>query len=406
MLRVPEVNIVAIDKFTLSMLRAKHNSVSNLKDRNFNARLQNDYNTELLAKYNNVTNTFKAIVQMSTYNYSIESRILDYQKVSIPYSAEVQIGDVLYWPRMKKNYLIFADRDTEKNYFLCYMSPADYEITWYDQFGNKQKQVASFIQTAKETIQTSENLYDYLDAGMQLLLKANAATDALSYYNRIYINDKNWEVIGKSTNTFPGMIALYLREVPFNKWKDVKDGLPSGSQVITTSVITSYDDISELTIGSTGILTLGTIINGNPISDTYEVTTTNCTFDKSTYTLMFSTLGTSTITITSNRSALSKVLTINVVEAAKETISYSLDGNEKVSEFLNYTYSAYKIINGVKNKFNVTWSVGNSKLVNITATTDNSCSIHMGNDTGVFTLNAISDGNVIASKEITIESAY
>ncbi len=84
MLRVPEVNIVAIDKFTLSMLRAKHNSVSNLKDRNFNARLQNDYNTELLAKYNNITNTFKAIVQMSTYNYSIESRILDYQKVSVP----------------------------------------------------------------------------------------------------------------------------------------------------------------------------------------------------------------------------------------------------------------------------------------------------------------------------------
>ncbi len=286
------------------------------------------------------------------------------------------------------------------------MSPADYEITWYDQFGNKQKQVASFIQTAKETIKTSENLYDYLDAGMQLLLKANAATDALSYYNRIYINDKNWEVVGKSTNTFPGMIALYLREVPFNKWKDVKDGLPSGSQVITTSVITSYDDISELTIGSTGILTLGTIINGNPISDTYEVTTTNCTFDKSNYTLMFPTLGTSTITITSKRSSLSKVLTINIVETAKETISYSIDGNEKVSEFLNYTYSAYQIINGVKNKFNVTWSVSDSKLVNITSTTDNSCSIHMGNDTGVFTLNAISDGNIIASKEITIESAY
>lgn len=397
---------MAISPLALARLRANRNSVSSLKDRTFNSRLRNDYNTEELAFCATGGDTFKAIVQMSTYNYSIESRILDYQKVSIPFSVHAAIGDVLYWPRMQKNYLIFADRDTEKNYFLCYMTAADYEITWYDQYGIKHTQVASFLQTAKETIKTTGDLYDYLDASMQLLLKQTAATDDLTYYNKIWINDKNWQIVGKSTSTFPGMVAIYLKEVPLNPATDTKDGLPEGAKVVTTEITTSYDNLTEVAKDSSTILNLSTVVNGNIVSDTYTITTENCVFDKASYKLSFPTLGAATITIASSKSSLKKVLHLNVVATKTATVSYIIEGNEKATNFLTYSYSAYKLTDGAKSPVAVAWTLADTKLAKIESTKDNTCAIHMGDDVGTITLTASLDGKEIGKKEIVIDSIY
>lgn len=390
-----------VDNFTLAKMRARHASVYKLKDRAFARRLSRDYNTERLAHAEEVDKEFKAIVQMSTYNYSIESRILDYQKVSAPFSANIQVGDTLYWPRLKKNYLVFADRDTEKNYMLCYMSDASYNITWYDKYGNKHQQAGSFIQTSKETIKTVGNYFDYLDATMQLLLKATDAAKELTYYDRIWIDEKNWQIVGKSLSVFPGMIAIYLKEVPLNKEEDTTDGLPEGVEVITTSIISSIDDLTELTVGAEINLDLRTVINGNIYFDSYVVEVENCSYKENENIISFDTVGTAKIIVKSTKTNLSKTYLIEIKETpTEEKISYEIEGNSSVKTYLTYEYKLYKNINGNRTLIDGDWSIDTDKA-EIIKIEDKTCFVKMKNTPLVFTLKSSIDGQEI-EKEISI----
>ena len=382
-------------------MRARHASVYKLKDRTFDRRLNRDYNTEFLAHSGDVANKFKAIVQMSTYNYSIESRILDYQKVSAPLSANVKVGDSLYWPRLGKNYLVFADRDTEKNYTLCYMSEASYNITWYDKYGNKHQQLGSFLQTSKETIKTVGNYFDYLDATMQLLLKATDAAKELTYYDRIWIDEKNWQIVGKSLSVFPGMIAIYLKEVPLNKEEDTTDGLPEGVEVVTTSIISSIDDVKELTVGAEINLDLRTAVNGNIYFDSYTIETENCSYKENENSISFDTVGSAKITIKSKMTGLSKTYLIEVKETPiEEKVSYEIEGNSSVKTYLTYEYKLYKNVNGNRTLIDGDWSIDTDKA-EIVKIDNKICYVKMKDTPLVFTLKSSVDGQEI-EKEISI----
>lgn len=390
-----------VDNFTLAKMRARHASVYKLKDRTFDRRLNRDYNTEFLAHSGDVSNKFKAIVQMSTYNYSIESRILDYQKVSAPLSANVKVGDSLYWPRLGKNYLVFADRDTEKNYTLCYMSEASYNITWYDKYGNKHQQLGSFLQTSKETIKTVGNYFDYLDATMQLLLKATDAAKELTYYDRIWIDEKNWQIVGKSLSVFPGMIAIYLKEVPLNKEEDTTDGLPEGVEVVTTSIISSIDDVKELTVGAEINLDLRTAVNGNIYFDSYTIETENCSYKENENSISFDTVGSAKITIKSKMTGLSKTYLIEVKETPiEEKVSYEIEGNSSVKTYLTYEYKLYKNVNGNRTLIDGDWSIDTDKA-EIVKIDNKICYVKMKDTPLVFTLKSSVDGQEI-EKEISI----
>lgn len=382
-------------------MRARHASVYKLKDRTFDRRLNRDYNTEFLAHAGDVSNKFKAIVQMSTYNYSIESRILDYQKISAPLSANVKVGDSLYWPRLDKNYLVFADRDTEKNYTLCYMSEASYTITWYDKYGNKHQQLGSFLQTAKETIKTVGNYFDYLDATMQLLLKATDAAKELTYYDRIWIDEKNWQIVGKSLSVFPGMIAIYLKEVPLNKEEDTTDGLPEGVEVVTTSIISSIDDLKELTVGAEINLDLRTAVNGNIYFDSYTIETENCFYKENENSISFDTVGSAKITVKSKLTGLSKTYLIEVKETpTEEKVSYEIEGNSSVKTYLTYEYKLYKNVNGNRTLIDGNWSIDTDKA-EIVKIENKICYVKMKDTPLVFTLKSSIDGQEI-EKEISI----
>ena len=382
-------------------MRARHASVYKLKDRTFDRRLNRDYNTEFLAHSGDVSNKFKAIVQMSTYNYSIESRILDYQKVSAPLSANVKVGDSLYWPRLGKNYLVFADRDTEKNYTLCYMSEASYTITWYDKYGNKHQQLGSFLQTSKETIKTVGNYFDYLDATMQLLLKATDAAKELTYYDRIWIDEKNWQIVGKSLSVFPGMIAIYLKEVPLKKEEDTTDGLPEGVEVVTTSIISSIDDVKELTVGAEINLDLRTAVNGNIYFDSYTIETENCSYKENENSISFDTVGSAKITIKSKMTGLSKTYLIEVKETPiEEKVSYEIEGNSSVKTYLTYEYKLYKNVNGNRTLIDGDWSIDTDKA-EIVKIDNKICYVKMKDTPLVFTLKSSVDGQEI-EKEISI----
>lgn len=396
-----------VDNFTLAKMRARHASVYKLKDRAFDRRLNRDYNTEILAHSGDVNNKFKAIVQMSTYNYSIESRILDYQKISAPLSANVKIGDSLYWPRLDKNYLVFADRDTEKNYSLCYMAEAAYNITWYDKYGNRHQQIGSFLQTSKETIKTAGEYYDYLDASMQLLLKNTDAAKELTYYDRIWIDQKNWQIVGKSYNVFPGMIAIYLEEVPLNKDEDSTDGLPEGVEAVTTSIISSIDDIKELTLNSDIKLDLSTIINGNIFLDSYSITTENCIYNEDTGSITFDTVGTAQISVRSKNTSLSKVYLINVKEEpVDDVVTYQIEGDSSVKTYLTYQYKLYKNTNGNRELVDGDWSIDvDSDKAEITKIEDKICYIKIKGTPIVFNLTCSIDSQVI-KKEISINSIF
>lgn len=390
-----------VDNFTLAKMRARHASVYKLKDRTFDRRLNRDYNTEFLAHSGDVDNKFKAIVQMSTYNYSIESRILDYQKISAPLSANVKIGDSLYWPRLDKNYLVFADRDTEKNYTLCYMSEASYTITWYDKYGNKHQQLGSFLQTSKETIKTVGNYFDYLDATMQLLLKATDAAKELTYYDRIWIDEKNWQIVGKSLSVFPGMIAIYLKEVPLNKEEDTTDGLPEGVEVVTTSIISSIDDLKELTVGAEINLDLRTTVNGNIYFDSYTIETENCSYKENENSISFDTVGSARITIKSKMTGLSKTYLIEVKETPiEDKVLYEIEGNSSVKTYLTYEYKLYKNVNGNRTLIDGDWSIDTDKA-EIVKIDNKICYVKMKDTPLVFTLKSSIDGQEI-EKEISI----
>ena len=197
------------------------------------------------------------------------------------------------------------------------------------------------------------------------------------------------------------MIAIYLKEVPLNKEEDTTDGLPEGVEVVTTSIISSIDDIKELTVGAEINLDLRTAVNGNIYFDSYTIETENCSYKENENSISFDTVGSAKITIKSKMTGLSKTYLIEVKETPiEEKVSYEIEGNSSVKTYLTYEYKLYKNVNGNRTLIDGDWSIDTDKA-EIVKIDNKICYVKMKDTPLVFTLKSSVDGQEI-EKEISI----
>ena len=383
--------------------RVKYNSREALKDRAFYRRLEKDYNSETVYKEDDKETPISAIIQTSQL-----SARYDYKKIALPLSTNIKVGDILYWERDNTNWLIYLQRNTEKNYFLGEMCEANFSISWKDKYGNKYSQLGNFSKTSPFSRTSSgvggiktDYVLDYLEDGAQLLLSENETSKKLQFYDKFIIDNYVWEVRGIDTTTYKNIILYSLKITKWNKDEDTSD-LPTGQINTKTIIETNLDSFSENKINTTISINPITKINGNIIEDEYSIEVRNCTLQENNI-ILFDTLGTAYISIKGIKSNTSKNYELEIVENPSVVNIYSIKGPDLVKATLSYTYEIIRNINGESAHSSGEWKINND-LAKIIESNENMCKIEMGKQVGDFILEYVPTGESGVSKEIKIKN--
>jgi hypothetical protein len=377
--------------------RVNYNSREALKDRAFSRRLEKDYNRETVYKENDKESPISAIIQTSQL-----SARYDYKKISLPLSTNIKTGDILYWERDNTNWLIYLQRNTEKNYFLGEMREANCFISWKDKYGNKYSQLGSFSRTSPGGggLET-DYVLDYLDDGAQLLLSQNETSKKLQIYDKFIIDNYVWEVRGVDTTTYKNIILYSLKITRWNKDEDTSD-LPLGQINTQTIIESNLDSFLENKLNSTILINPSTKVNGNIIEEEYLIEVDNCTLQNNNI-ILFDTLGTAYISITGIKTGVNKKYELNIIENPSVINTYFIKGPDLVKETLSYTYEIIRNINGEIAHSYGEWRINNA-LAKITESNENICKVQIGKQVGSFTLEYIPVGESSISKEIKIKN--
>ena len=382
--------------------RAEYNSTSNLKRRAFTRRLDGDYNTEVLYLDSDLDKAFAAIVQTSSAAYSVNDKTLDYKKISIPIDIKVDVGEVLYWKRLNKNYLIYQQRHTEKDYFLGYATWANCNITWADKNGKKYSHLGSFMRLIKEDIFLRSQMLDHIDAKYQLILPANAETQLLTYYTRLKIAGKTWKVVGTDSVTFEKIVVIFLDEVQSNSQQDTED-LPEGKELPASKIIAALDGITEVAQNTQLDLFPKTYLNGLPIGDSYTIECEGCEFTGGT-TVSFMDIKPVRIKITSNTTGAVLEYSISVKQSPQVQTVISIQGADTVKTMLPYKYKLIKTTNGIEEALDGEWDIS-PKENGVISIDGRECNVKFKFMTGVVTISCVHDGQTY-EKEIKVISLY
>lgn len=377
--------------------RVKYNSREALKDRAFYRRLEKDYNSETIYKENDKETPISAIIQTSQL-----SARYDYKKIALPLSTNIKVGDILYWERDNTNWLVYLQRNTEKNYFLGEMREANCSISWKDKYGNKYSQLGNFSRTSPGGggIET-DYVLDYLEDSAQLLLSENEISKKLQIYDKFIIDNYVWEVRGIDTTTYKNIILYSLKITKWNKDEDTSD-LPTGQINTKTIIETNLDSFLENKINTTILINPVTKVSGNIIEDEYLIEAHNCTLQENNV-ILFDTLGTAYISIKGIKSNTNKTYKLEIVENPSVVNVYSIKGPDLVKATLSYTYEIIRNINGKSSDSYGEWKINND-LAKIIEANENICKIEIGKQVGDFILEYIPAGESGVSKEIKIKN--
>lgn len=377
--------------------RVKYNSREALKDRAFSRRLEKDYNKETVYKLGNKHYPISAIIQTSQL-----SARYDYKKISLPLSTDIKTGDILHWERDNTNWLIYLQRNTEKNYFLGEMREANCSISWRDEYGNKYFQLGNFSRTSPgEGGLKTDYVLDYLDDSAQLLLSKNETSKKLQIYNKFIIDNYVWEVRGIDTTTYKNIILYSLKITRWNKDEDTSD-LPMGQLDTKTIIESNLDSFEENKLDSTILINPVTKVNGDIIEDTYSIKVDNCTLEENN-SILFDSLGTARIFIKSNKTETVKYYELEITDIPSVVNIYSIKGSDSVKTTLSYTYEIIRNINGESMDSQGEWRIDN-KLAKIVESNDNMCKVRIGRQVGSFILEYVPIDEPSISKEIKIKN--
>lgn len=393
------------DAIKRAQLRAQRHTTGELKERTFKRRLQKDYNKEEISLNNDLNNSQEVIIQTSRLTEKS-----DHKKLSAPLSLGLKPGQLVYWNRLQSNWLIYYDRNTEKDYFIGEIREAQYLIKWKDEYGVVREEYGVFtrdpmaLDSASKGNSQNGSSYtmEFLDGEGFIFVPQNENTLTLNYYDKFVIGRNVWEVSGVDDTTYKNILMFVLRKTERNKDLDDKD-LPNGQVTEAVNIYSNLDSITEIMFGSSLDLEIFTELNGNKIQDTYSFEMNNCSIVEQK--ISFDTDDEiATITIISNKTKKSKTYNILISETPEtETFYEIVGGGSTIKAQISYNYRVYKNINGEREMVSGLWNVDNTN-VKITPTTGHEISVKPLKPAN-FKLSVTVDGEVI-EQEIVAEALY
>lgn len=394
------------DAIKRAQQRAQRHTTGELKERTFNRRLQKDYNKEEISLNNDLDNPKEVIIQTSRLTDKS-----DHKKISAPLELGLVPGQMIYWNRLQNNWLIYYDRNTEKDYFIGEIREAQYLIKWKDEFGVVREEYGVFSRdpmtldsAAKgQSENGSSFVMEFLDGEGFLFMPRNEKTLTLNYYDKFVIGRNTWEVSGVDDTTYKNILMFVLRKTERNKDLDDKD-LPNGQVTEAVNIYSNLDTVTEVEFGSSLELEIFTELNGKKIQDTYSFEINNCSIVNHLITFN-SNDEVATITVTSEKTKKSKTYNVLISETPEtETFYEIVGGGSTIKAQISYNYRVYKNINGEREPLTGTWTVDNEN-VKITPATGHEISVKPLKP-ATFVLSVKLENNEIVEKEIVAEALF
>lgn len=377
--------------------RVENNSRSALKDRSFARRLVKDYNSEKVYLINDMNNSIEAIIQTSRLQDKY-----DYKKISLKFSTEVKVGDIIYWEGDNTNWIIYLQRNTEKNYFLGEMKEANYKINWKDKNGVEYSQLGAFSRNFGNDLLKHDLYFDYLKENAQLLMTKTENANKLKIYDKFIIGNTVWEVTSTDMTTYKNIIIYSLKLAQWNKDEDTAD-LPHGQINNIFEIETNFDYLDKIKLDTKLKKSFLTKINGSFVSDNYNITVDNCQFENDVFT--FNSLGEAKINIKSIKTNKEKEYIVTIEENPEIEEVYFIAGPDVVKATLSYKYKINRNINGNALLSLGEWSI-DTKSATIVDSSNDSCMLKIGKYTNTFVLTYTNIAQEKVNKTIVIKNIF
>lgn len=145
----------------------------------------------------------------------------DQKEISIEFDANIHPGDVFYWDRTDKHWLVLNQRFTEEAYFRGEIRQCNYELAT-----DKNKYwvwLRGPVEASTEW-KLKHNI-NYNDLNYSLLCYVSKNKDTDSFFKRhkkVKFDNHNWTVVAVDRYTQAGLLEVYLKEANDNEMEDAK----------------------------------------------------------------------------------------------------------------------------------------------------------------------------------------
>lgn len=210
----------------------------------------------------------------------------DYEQkiISIENKYNMKSGDVFYWNRTKKHWIVYSEYVEEEAYFRARIRECEYQIeTEKDKYW---VYLRGPVETALVWRQKHSLEFNDLNYSLELYVTRNEDTDEFFTRHKIMKFDgHNWKVAAVDRYSQAGIIQVFLEEyfdnemldemiVPEIVEPDAKEPYIEGPQIVhpyDTNIIYTIERIGggEFVVNSSKVK----VVNSNPSSCTLDITT-------------------------------------------------------------------------------------------------------------------------------------
>lgn len=339
----------------------------------------------------------------------------DDKNISIPFEAGFKIGDTFHWVEEGSNWIIYL-KEGQDAYFTGICRRAMHTLRWKDEFGVVRETLAAVRGPAETKIKSemkSGIAFDQPNYTLYLILPYNEETAKLKRYSKVALADKMWEVAVVDSISEPGIMEAQLTEEYIHREEDKDlitpgEGLPNLKDIEITC---SLDSVPTLEMNEP--FKLWVSVEKDGISQTELIDNAIFTLDETKASISGDFVtpiaeGELTISLEIPKLKYKKDFVVNVINLILPAVqSYEIRGDEKVKSFGENTYTIKHFVDGFEGEvIDGFWKVDlNKSLFSIASNDKNQITFKWAvGSHGRVELQYVTDGEVVATKEIKVES--
>lgn len=158
----------------------------------------------------------------------------DTKDIAIPFSDQMNVGKTIDWIRTGYKYLVMTQNLTQKAYFSGEIQQCNFLLNWQDDSGNIYSQyvvVDGPAEKEDDYTKISNTMVDEPNWSIQFFIGKTDATQYLSRYNRIILNNRPWEIFVINDMENENILKISLLESFINNQIDnTTDGLANNKE--------------------------------------------------------------------------------------------------------------------------------------------------------------------------------
>lgn len=210
---------------------------------------------------------FEDKISAGLFNPITQTQDYDTKRISVPFDANYQVGDVVKWHNTNTYWIIFLQDKTELAYFRGQCRRCDYKVQWVD--GNRQLHSAPMSVIGPTNPMPGTNLtmntaVDTPSANLVCLVSDNIINrEYFTRYQKFLLKGKTYKIDQIDNLSMPGIIQINATEFYTNQVED-DEGIRNSYNVhpIVEEHITEYAIDGPRAIKPFYEATFTTFVNG------------------------------------------------------------------------------------------------------------------------------------------------